>query len=148
MNMMNNCAKFHKDSPSSEKVKFNLPSVIKLSATADLVYCFLQKPNTGEQLRWRMTNFSFDFFFSSASQKMPLYFFSIQWCKKVKNNQKLKSRGSCLNAAIVCETRIACAWLNWRKEFNGSWHEVIVRKNRQETKFLSPLTKAKAETWR
>ena len=36
MNMMNKCAKFHKDSPSDKKVKFNLPSAIELSETAVL----------------------------------------------------------------------------------------------------------------
>ena len=38
---MNKCAKFHKDSPSDKKVKFNLPSAIELSATADIVYNFV-----------------------------------------------------------------------------------------------------------
>ena len=41
MNMMNKCAKFHKDSPSDKKVKFNLPSTIELSETADFVYNFV-----------------------------------------------------------------------------------------------------------
>ena len=41
MNMMNKCAKFHKDSPSSKKVKFNLPNAIELSETADFVYNFV-----------------------------------------------------------------------------------------------------------
>ena len=41
MNMMNKCAKFHKDSPSDKKVKFNLPSAIELSETADFVYTFV-----------------------------------------------------------------------------------------------------------
>ena len=41
MNMMNKCAKFHKDSPSDKKVNFNLPSAIELSETADLVYNFV-----------------------------------------------------------------------------------------------------------
>ena len=36
MNMMIKCAKFDKDSPSDEKVKFNLPSAIELSETAVL----------------------------------------------------------------------------------------------------------------
>ena len=39
--MMNKCAKFHKDSPSGKKVKFNLPSAIEVSETADLVYSFV-----------------------------------------------------------------------------------------------------------
>ena len=44
MNMMNKCAKFHKDSPSDQKVKLNLPSAIELSETAVFVYNFVQKP--------------------------------------------------------------------------------------------------------
>ena len=36
--MMNKCAKLHKDSPSGEKVKFNIPSVLELLETADFVY--------------------------------------------------------------------------------------------------------------
>ena len=41
MNMINKCAKFHKDSQSPKKVKFNLPSAIELSETADFVYNFV-----------------------------------------------------------------------------------------------------------
>ena len=40
--MMNKCAKFHKDSfKAVKKVKFNLPSAIELSETADFVYIFV-----------------------------------------------------------------------------------------------------------
>ena len=38
---MNKCAKFHKDIPRDKKVKFNLPSTIELSETADFVYNFV-----------------------------------------------------------------------------------------------------------
>ena len=41
MNMMNKCAKFHKDSPSGKIVKFNLLSAIELLETADFVYNFV-----------------------------------------------------------------------------------------------------------
>ena len=41
MNMMNKCAKFHKVSPSGQKVKFNLPSAIELLETADFLYNFV-----------------------------------------------------------------------------------------------------------
>ena len=41
MNMMNKCAKFHENSLSGEKVKFNLASAIELSETADFVYNFV-----------------------------------------------------------------------------------------------------------
>ena len=38
---MNKCAKFHKDSLSGKKVKFNLLSAIELSETAGFVYNFV-----------------------------------------------------------------------------------------------------------
>ena len=41
MNMINKCAKFHKDNPSGKNVKFNLPSAIELSEMADFVYNFV-----------------------------------------------------------------------------------------------------------
>ena len=41
MNMMNKCAKLHKDSPSDKEVKLNLPSAIELSEMADFVYNFV-----------------------------------------------------------------------------------------------------------
>ena len=41
MNMMNKYAKFHKNSPSGKNVKFNLPSAIELSETADFVHNFV-----------------------------------------------------------------------------------------------------------
>ena len=41
MNMMNKCAKIHKDRPRGKKVKFNLPRAIELSETAVFVYNFV-----------------------------------------------------------------------------------------------------------
>ena len=38
---MKKCAKFHKDSLSDKKVKFNLQSAIELSQMADFVYNFV-----------------------------------------------------------------------------------------------------------
>ena len=40
MNKCAKCAKFHKDSPSGKKVKFNLARAIELSKTADFVYMY------------------------------------------------------------------------------------------------------------
>ena len=70
--MMNKCAKFHEDSPSDKKVKFNLPSAIELSETPDFVYNLetLRKRETSVA---HLTNFSFEYFMK-FSQKMPLYF--------------------------------------------------------------------------
>ena len=39
--MLNKCAKFHEDSTSGQKVKFNLARAIELSETANLVYNFV-----------------------------------------------------------------------------------------------------------
>ena len=41
MNIMNKCAKFHKDSPSDKKVKFKLLCAIGLLETAEFVYNFV-----------------------------------------------------------------------------------------------------------
>ena len=41
MNMINKCAKFHKDNLSDKKVKLNLASDIELSETAVFVYNFV-----------------------------------------------------------------------------------------------------------
>ena len=41
MIMMSKCAKFHKESPSGKKVKFNIAGAIELSETAVFVYNFV-----------------------------------------------------------------------------------------------------------
>ena len=78
MNMVNKCAKFHKEySPSGKKVKFNLPSVIELSETVDFNLCTtlhrnpMQASNFGsafDQLFLRI-------FLMKLSQKMALNVF-------------------------------------------------------------------------
>ena len=101
MNMMNKCAKFHKDSPSGKKVKFNLARAIELSETfgrfgVQLCIETLCKRTTSVA---HLTNFSFEFVYEIFNfQRRCLSISSIPWCKKVKNDQKLKSRGggSCL----------------------------------------------------
>ena len=63
MNMMNKCAKFHKDSLSGKKVKLNLPSAIELSGRPFLCTTLYRNPmqvsNFGgifDQLsQWRTT---------------------------------------------------------------------------------------------
>ena len=87
MNMMNKRAKFHKDSPSDKKVKFNLPSAIELSKTADFedgrfcvqLYVPLYKRATSLA---HLTNLNFPLsFFMKFSQKIPLYFEKSKWPK-------------------------------------------------------------------
>ena len=73
MNMMNKCAKFHKDSPSDKKVKFNIPSAIFLD-----IFAFFSE------------------FFMKLSQKMPLYFFYTV-VQKSQKWPKIQIEGSCLN---------------------------------------------------
>ena len=81
---MNKCAKFHKDSPSDKKVKFDLPSAIALSETAVFVYTFVYK-NVCKRATSvaHLTNFSFDFFMK-FSPKMPLSFFYTMVQKRQK----------------------------------------------------------------
>ena len=75
MNMMNKCAKFHKDSPSGKKAKLYLARAVELSETAVFVYNFVWKPYASEQLRWHIwPTFPLNFFMK-FSQKMPLYLF-------------------------------------------------------------------------
>ena len=79
--MLNKYAKFHGDSLSSKKV---LARAIELSETADLVYNFLQKPNTSEQPSVAyLTNFYFECFYAIFNLDVRLLLYaSIPWCKK------------------------------------------------------------------
>ena len=97
MSMMNKCAKFHKDSPSGKKVKFNLLSAIELLETADFVYNFfyrnpMQASNFGSAFDQLFCWIFLWNFHTRCLSTSP-----IPWCKIVKNDQKSKSRGSCLN---------------------------------------------------
>ena len=93
MNMMNKCAKFHKDSPSDKKL--NSISRTRLNFRRRPILCttlyrnFMQASNFGgtfDQLFLRIFLWNF--------HRRCLSTFSIRWCKKVKNDQKLKSRGT------------------------------------------------------
>ena len=72
MNVMNMCAKFHKDSLSGKEVNFNLPSTIKLSETADFVHNFVQKPYASEQLGGTFNQFSFECFYEIFTEDASL----------------------------------------------------------------------------
>ena len=89
INMMNKCARFHGDSPKGKKVKFNLPSAIELSETAD----FVQVNNFGGTFDQLSFEFFYEIFTEDASQ------FVLYHGAKSQNYQKLKSRGggACLN---------------------------------------------------
>ena len=98
MNMMNKLAKFHKDSPSDKKLnsifraQSNFPRRPNLCTT---LYRNLKQSNnfggTFDQL-FRAFEFFYEIFTEDASLLLH------HGAKKVKNDQKLKSRGSCLNS--------------------------------------------------
>ena len=92
MNMMNKCAKFHKDSPSGKKVKFNLPSGIELSETGVLCTTLYRNPMQASNFGGAFDQLFLGIFLCNFHRRC-LSTPSIPWCKKVKNDQKLKSRG-------------------------------------------------------
>ena len=99
---MNKCAKFHKDSPSDKKAKFDLASAIELSETANCVDNFVLKPYVIEQLRWHIGPMFPLNFYMKFSQKMPLYFFYtfVQKSQKgpktqMKGDFQLKQKSTC-----------------------------------------------------
>ena len=97
MNMINKCAKFHKDSPSDKKVKFNLPSAIELSETA--IFCVqlcietLCKRATSVA---HLTNFSFAIFYEIFTEdaSQSLLYHSAKKSKMTKNSSQ-GGGGSC-----------------------------------------------------
>ena len=98
---MNKFAKFHKDSPSGKKVKFNLARVIELSERAVFVYNFVYIETLCKRATSvaPLTNFSFEFFYEIFTEDASLLLL-YHSAKKVKTDQKLKSRGSCLKASL------------------------------------------------
>ena len=119
MSMLNMCAKFHGDSPSGEKVKFNLASAIELSKLADFVYNFVLKSYTSEQLQWHIwPTFPLNFLCGFHSRCFST--FSIPWWK-VKKMTKSSNQGgggvlrSFLGSScdIYAPKDIAQWWSNW-----------------------------------
>ena len=72
MNMMNKCAKFHKDKIVQvvKKVKFNLPSAIELSETAMQICVQLCIETVCKRATSvaHLTNFSFEFFYETFTK--------------------------------------------------------------------------------
>ena len=90
MNMMNKCAKFHKDSPSDKKVKFNLPSAIELRRQpilcTTLFRNFMQASNFGgtfDQLSFEFVN---EIFTEDAS--LLLLYHGAKKSKMTKNSNQ------------------------------------------------------------
>ena len=117
---MNKCAKFHKDSPSGKKVKFNLARAIELSDGRFCVQLCIETLCKRATSVAHLTNFSFEFFLWNFHRRC-LSTCSIPWCKKVKNDQKLKSRGgggSCLNFIRFNNKRITL-----KCGYQGEWFD-------------------------
>ena len=86
--------------------------------------------------------------------------FSIPWCKKVKNDQKLKSRGSCLNAVILKSTfrvekllsRFVCTMQHnvtmTSRQVRGSFGASIAVGDRNLNLFVIFIGKWNDEWWR
>ena len=96
MNMMNKCAKFHKDSPSDKKVKLNLPSAIELSETAVVCTTLYRNPMQASNFGTHLTNFSFEFFYQIFTEDASLLFL-YHGAKKSKLTKNSNQGGSCLN---------------------------------------------------
>ena len=102
---MNKCAKFHKDSPSGKKVKFNLARAIELSETAVFVY------NLGETLSKRatsvahLTNLSFELFYEIFTEDASLRFLCHDAKKsKMTKNSNQGGGGPALSHFTLCGT--------------------------------------------
>ena len=95
------------------------------------------------QLRWHIWPTFLPNFFMHVKflQKMPLYF-SIPWCKKVKNDQKLKSKGgggggSCLNLLpgplfAVCAPDISSMGPSFDRHVHASFQNKIFSQDPKE----------------
>ena len=118
--MMNKCAKFHKDSPSGKKL--NSISGERLNFRRRPILCTTSYRNLTQASNFGGT---FDqlllWIFLWKFHRRCLSTSSIPWCKKVKNDQKLKSRGSCLNGmAKAIESRNTQWFLSWRSFVENS----------------------------
>ena len=89
---MNKCAKFHKDSPSGKKL--NSISRERLNFRRRPILCTTLYRNLMHASNFGCTfDQLFVWVFSWNFHRRCLSTFSIPWCKKVKNDQKLKSKG-------------------------------------------------------
>ena len=84
MNMMNKCAKFHKDSLSRKKFEFNLPSAIELRRRPILCTTLYRNLMQASNFGGLFDQLFLWIFFITFSQKMPVYFFYTMVQKKSK----------------------------------------------------------------
>ena len=91
--MLNKCAKFHKDIPSDKKVKFNLPSAIELSEKADLCTMLFRNLRQASNFGGTFDQLLLWIFYEIFTEDDYLFFLYRGAKEKIKNDQKLKSRG-------------------------------------------------------
>ena len=92
---MDKCAKFHKDSLSGKKL--NSIFRARMNFRRRPILCTTLYRNLMQASNFDGTfGHLFLWIFLWNFHRRCLSTFSIPWCKKVKNDQKLKSRGSCL----------------------------------------------------
>ena len=103
MNMMNKCAKFHKDSPSDKKVKFNLPSAIELSETAVLCTTLYENLCKRATSVAHLTNFSFEFFYEMFMEDASLLLL-YHGAKKSKMTKNSNQEGPAFNQPECLQT--------------------------------------------
>ena len=94
---MNKCSKFHNFCPGGLKRKFNPPSAIDLSKTAVFFTTLNRNRMQGSKFGCPFDQLLLWSFFFCCFHRICLSNPPIPWCKKVKNDQKLKSRGPAKN---------------------------------------------------
>ena len=81
--MMNRCAKFHVDTQSGYRLKFNLASAIEHSETANFVYTLYRKPIQASNFGGTFHQLFLWIFLWGFHTRCP-FTFSTRWCKKSK----------------------------------------------------------------
>ena len=104
---MQKCAKFHKDSPSGKKGKFNLARAIELSERAVFVYNFIETLATSVA---HLNNFSFEFVYEIFTEDASLLLLyhgakSQKWLKT-----KIKGGGPALRLCVYALVCLGAWW--------------------------------------
>ena len=99
---LNKCSKFHEDSPSGKKVKFNHISRVRLNFRRQAILSTalhrnpMQASSFGGTFDELFVWIFYALFTEDASQLLP-----IPWRKNVKNDQKTPIKGSWLNLNVL-----------------------------------------------
>ena len=108
MTMMNKCAKFHKDSPSDNKINSISRARLNFRRRPFLCTTFYSNLMQASNFGGTFDQFFLWIFLLNYHRRF-ISTSSIPWCKKVKNDQKLKTRGSCLKCWKYQKPRDHCS---------------------------------------